>query len=267
VDRLFRRPCQIEEIRTAEPPRTLVLDTDAALLTGSGELHLDSQTVDAHIHGRPKHSTLTLHSAISVSGPLLRPHVGVDKRAALVQGGTALALGAVLTPLSAALAFIDPGLTHDADCRALLTQARNETGIHYRAHVSRNRSNFRGVNHVSATAASRLTAALRARFGTLPERSTAGCLLLGKHEIDLIGHPTTTLAVVVAAAFPEELRREHRIGRPFDYLLPPSQAGGELAVSVRPPHSVAAEGPFRSKTMVVGTILMGWTHPLFKRRH
>jgi len=110
--------------------RTLVLDTDAALLTGSGELHLDSETLDAHIRGRPKHPTLALHSAITVSGPLLRPHLGVDKRGALVQGGAALALGAVLTPLSAALAFVDPGLAHDADCGALLKEASTETGDH-----------------------------------------------------------------------------------------------------------------------------------------
>ncbi|MBV8403120.1 MAG: AsmA family protein [Gammaproteobacteria bacterium] len=106
--------------------RTLVLDTDAALLTGSGELHLDTQTLDARIRGRPKHPTLALHSAITVSGPLLRPHVAIDKRSALVQGGAAVVLGATLTPLAAALAFVDPGLTRDADCRALLSEASTE---------------------------------------------------------------------------------------------------------------------------------------------
>jgi hypothetical protein len=30
-------------------------------------------------------------------------------------------LGALLTPLASALAFVDPGLTKDADCGALMT--------------------------------------------------------------------------------------------------------------------------------------------------
>ena len=64
----------------------------------------------------------------SPSGPLLRPHLGVDKRGALVQGGGALALGALLPPLSAALAFVDAGLAHAADCGALLKEASTETG-------------------------------------------------------------------------------------------------------------------------------------------
>jgi AsmA family protein len=106
--------------------RTLVLDTDAALVAGSGELRLDTQTLDLQIRGRPKHPTLALHAPITVSGTLTKPRVAVQKSGALLQGGAAVTLGTVLTPLAAVLAFVDPGLAHDADCTALLAEASSK---------------------------------------------------------------------------------------------------------------------------------------------
>ena len=103
--------------------RLLVLDTDAALVAGSGELHLDTQTLELQIRGRPKHPTIGLHAPITVSGPLNKPNVAVQRRGVLLQGGAALALGTVLTPLAAVLAYVDPGLAHDADCKTLLAEA------------------------------------------------------------------------------------------------------------------------------------------------
>jgi uncharacterized protein involved in outer membrane biogenesis len=41
------------------------------------------------------------------------------------QAGGAIALGMLLTPVAAMLAFVDPGLAKDADCAALLAQARS----------------------------------------------------------------------------------------------------------------------------------------------
>jgi len=108
--------------------RTLVLDTDAAIVAGSGELRLDTQTLELQIRGRPKHPTLALRAPITVSGPLKKPQVAVQKRGALVQGGAALALGTALTPLAAVLAFVDPGLARDADCTALLAEASKAPG-------------------------------------------------------------------------------------------------------------------------------------------
>ena len=105
--------------------RTLVLDTDAALVAGSGELRLDTQTLELQIRGRPKRPTLALHAPIRVSGPLKKPRVTVQKRDVMLQGGAAVALGTVLTPLAAVLAFVDPGLARDADCKTLLAAANN----------------------------------------------------------------------------------------------------------------------------------------------
>ncbi|MBV9697767.1 MAG: AsmA family protein, partial [Gammaproteobacteria bacterium] len=108
--------------------KSLLLDTDASLLSGAGEINLNTQTLDLKVRGRPKHPTLALHSALSITGPLRHPHLALEKRGSLLQGGAALALGALLTPLAAALAFVDPGLAKDADCSAVLAAARAESG-------------------------------------------------------------------------------------------------------------------------------------------
>jgi hypothetical protein len=42
------------------------------------------------------------------------------------QGAEAAALGALATPLAAILAFVDPGLAKDANCSALLEEARDK---------------------------------------------------------------------------------------------------------------------------------------------
>jgi uncharacterized protein involved in outer membrane biogenesis len=101
---------------------TLVVDTDSALITGSGEVQLDSQTLDLTLRGRPKKPALVLRSAVAIRGTLSHPELRLAGHEALAQVGAAVALGAILTPVAAVLAFVSPGLTHDADCAALLAQ-------------------------------------------------------------------------------------------------------------------------------------------------
>jgi hypothetical protein len=43
-----------------------------------------------------------------------------------VQAGAATALGIVLTPLAAVLPFVDPGLAENANCAALLQEAKKD---------------------------------------------------------------------------------------------------------------------------------------------
>jgi uncharacterized protein involved in outer membrane biogenesis len=104
--------------------RTLVLDTDQALITGAGDVQLDSGTVDLTLRGRPKHPRLTLHSAVTVRGTFPHLEYRLNARDVLVQSAAAVALGVVLTPIGAVLAFVNPGLAHNADCAALLAQAQ-----------------------------------------------------------------------------------------------------------------------------------------------
>ena len=106
--------------------RTVVFDTDKALITMSGDIQIDSETLDLTLRGHPKNATLALHSAVAVRGTLTHPQFRLagDKEAA--QAGAAAALGVALTPVAALLAFVNPGLAHDADCEALLASAAPE---------------------------------------------------------------------------------------------------------------------------------------------
>jgi uncharacterized protein involved in outer membrane biogenesis len=107
---------------------SLVLDTDPVLITGSGTLNLDSEALDFTFQGRPKHPRLMrVRSRVSVHGTLAHPAIGMETGTAAVQAGAAVALGVVLTPLAAVLAFVDPGLAKDADCAALLAQAKTNS--------------------------------------------------------------------------------------------------------------------------------------------
>jgi len=101
---------------------TLVLDTADALLAGSGTVNLGSETLDLTVRGRPKHPGLTLRSAIRIQGELAHPQVHLTAAPALAQGAAAVALGTLLTPVGGLLAFLNPGLTHDADCSSLVAE-------------------------------------------------------------------------------------------------------------------------------------------------
>lgn len=104
--------------------RTFVLDTDKMLISGTGEAHMDSETLDFVLHGRPKRVSLALHSGVALQGTLAHPQTRLVGRDVLAQAGAAVALAILLTPVAAALAFVNPGLAHNADCVALLAQAK-----------------------------------------------------------------------------------------------------------------------------------------------
>lgn len=103
--------------------RTLALDTDKVLISGRGGADLDTEDLDLTLHGSPKHMTVGLHSDVAIKGTLRHPQMSLAGHGALAQTGAAAALGAVLTPVAAVLAFINPGLAQDADCAALLAEA------------------------------------------------------------------------------------------------------------------------------------------------
>ena len=105
--------------------QTLVVDTDPVLISGAGTIDLGSQTLDLRFQGRPKHPRLRVRSALLVRGTLAHPAISIDPKKPAAQAGAAVALGVLLTPVAAMLAFVDPGLAKDADCAALLAQARS----------------------------------------------------------------------------------------------------------------------------------------------
>jgi len=106
----------------------LVVDTDSVLIVGGGTIDLGHETLDMSVRGKQKEFRFVrLRAPITVKGPLADPAIGVNAKAALVQGGAAIALGVLVTPLAGLLAFVDPGLANDANCSALNAQAERGT--------------------------------------------------------------------------------------------------------------------------------------------
>ncbi|CAN5118129.1 AsmA family protein [soil metagenome] len=105
--------------------QTFVIDTDVVLAKGSGSINLGEETLRLRIDGDSKKPRLLrLWTPINVSGPLTAPHIGVDTGQVIAQGGLTAVLGAVVAPLAALFAFVDPGLAKDANCGALIASAR-----------------------------------------------------------------------------------------------------------------------------------------------
>lgn len=105
--------------------KTFVVDTDVVLATGTGSINLGAETMDLRIDGESKKPRLLrLWTPITVRGPLTGPSVGVDTGALLAQGGAVGVLAAVIAPVAALFAFVDPGLAKDANCGSLIAGAR-----------------------------------------------------------------------------------------------------------------------------------------------
>jgi uncharacterized protein involved in outer membrane biogenesis len=87
---------------------SLVADTEHVLITGEGQIHLDSEALELEIRGQPKSLRLfRLRTPILVQGTLAHPSIGVQKN-------------------KSALLIVDSGKARDADCAALLAGATTE---------------------------------------------------------------------------------------------------------------------------------------------
>jgi uncharacterized protein involved in outer membrane biogenesis len=102
--------------------KNLFLDTTDVLITGRGSIHLDDERLDLAIQGNPKTIRFTrIRAPITVKGTLAHPAIGVDAGKLAKQGAVATALGTLLTPFAAIIAFIDPGHAKNKDCASSLT--------------------------------------------------------------------------------------------------------------------------------------------------
>ncbi|CAN5402522.1 AsmA family protein [soil metagenome] len=105
--------------------QTLTIDTDVVLAKGTGSIDLGQETLNLRIDGTSKRPRLLrLWTPILVRGSLTAPKVGVDIGSVITQGGLTALVGAVVAPVAALFAFVDPGLAKDADCGALIANAR-----------------------------------------------------------------------------------------------------------------------------------------------
>lgn len=102
-----------------------VFDTGVVRAQGRGDIDLKNETVDLRLEGQTKKPRfLRVWAPITLKGSLLHPKPGVDVGKAAPQIGLAAAIGAVLAPLAAILPFVEPGLAKDADCAALIGEAK-----------------------------------------------------------------------------------------------------------------------------------------------
>jgi uncharacterized protein involved in outer membrane biogenesis len=113
------------------------IDTTDVLINGRGDINLQNEKLALELKGDPKHIRFSrIRSPITVGGTLAHPAIGVDVKKLAAQAGVATALGTLLTPVAAVIAFIDPGLAKNKDCATALTQttepvssATSSTGI------------------------------------------------------------------------------------------------------------------------------------------
>jgi hypothetical protein len=104
--------------------KTVFVDTTDVLITGRGDINLNTEALNLSLRGDPKKLRLTrIRSPITVKGTLEHPSIGLDVGKLVEQGAIATALGTLLTPIAAVIAFVDPGLAKNKDCVASVAQA------------------------------------------------------------------------------------------------------------------------------------------------
>ena len=119
--------CGIAEFQVKEGTahaQNVMIDTQNVIVRGSGEIRLGPEELDLSIKGKPKKlRLLRLRTPVEINGHLRKPSIGIDAGRTATQGAIATAVGSLLTPLAAVIAFVDPGLAKDANCAAVLAGA------------------------------------------------------------------------------------------------------------------------------------------------
>ena len=106
--------------------RNVLIDATVTVVKGSGSINLRDETYNLSFKGAPTRLRIGhLNLPVTIGGHLNRPTFGVKPGAAAVQGGLAVALGALVNPLLAIAPFVDLGGQKNADCANLFRQARS----------------------------------------------------------------------------------------------------------------------------------------------
>jgi len=107
--------------------QNIVFDTQDVLIKGGGQVYLGSEKLDMTIQGQPKKiRVVRVRAPVEIRGQLLKPSFKLETGHLLKQGAIGAALGTVLSPVAAILAFVDPGLAKDQNCAQLLAQAQQQ---------------------------------------------------------------------------------------------------------------------------------------------
>jgi uncharacterized protein involved in outer membrane biogenesis len=120
--------CAVADFRVTDGiarANRIIVDTGVVRVSGSGVINLKTERLNLTFEGQSKKPRLLrLFIPIKVEGPLTRPEIDLKTGDAIAQGGVALALAGLLSPLAAILPFVAPGLAEDANCAALLAEGR-----------------------------------------------------------------------------------------------------------------------------------------------
>jgi AsmA family protein len=104
--------------------QNITFDTENVVIKGKGDINLGPEELNLEVKGDPKKIRFTrLRSPIEVKGHLMKPSVGLDVGSTVKQGAVAAALGTLVTPLAAVIAFVDPGLGKDQNCAQMIAEA------------------------------------------------------------------------------------------------------------------------------------------------
>jgi len=131
-DESTRIRCGVIDFDVADGKLTsdlFIFDTQKSTLVGDINIDMKDELIDAVLLGEPKDgSPLSAQTPLIVSGTLSTISVGFDAERALKRGAAAAVLGALLSPFAAILAFVDTGGGEDANCSALMNEAKNSAG-------------------------------------------------------------------------------------------------------------------------------------------
>lgn len=109
--------------RGALSARTLLLDTETAVVTGTGRMTLPEERLDLRLRTESKHATIgSLPAPILVGGTLKSPSAGPEPAELAARAGAAVGLAAILPPL-ALLPTIQLGVGEEGHCAALQGRA------------------------------------------------------------------------------------------------------------------------------------------------
>jgi AsmA family protein len=104
--------------------QNITFDTENVVIKGKGDINLGPEQLNLEVKGEPKKVRFTrLRSPIEVKGHLMKPSVGLNVADTVKQGAVAVALGTLVTPLAAIIAFVDPGLAKDQNCAQMIAEA------------------------------------------------------------------------------------------------------------------------------------------------
>lgn len=106
--------------------RTLIVDTEDAVLYISGNIDLAKEKLDLTINPKSKGLRIvSLRAPLYVTGDFKTPKVNVDKGVMALKAGGAIILGAV-APISALLPLVNVGTEEENKCVALLKEAQEK---------------------------------------------------------------------------------------------------------------------------------------------